>query len=99
MRQLEPDQKKFHWNDTSAKRSLPAFLDESVEGESTIRVSRCADGDTGRDPVLPLNRLSLRGGHVGGESDEQVPGDSLLDRQIRARRAGLGAAGDHWADR
>lgn len=80
-------------------RALPGFLDESIEGNTSIWVARHADSDAWRDLVLALDRLALRRCNVAGEGDEQIARDALLNGDVCSGRTLGIAVGEHRIDR
>src|ERR1035438_2696247 len=65
---------------------LPTFLDQRIQSEPAVGVARGTDGYTRRNLVLTLNRLALRGGHVGRKRHKETSGHPLLNRDVSARR-------------
>ena len=65
---------------------LPTFLDQRIDGETSVGIASRADGHARRHLVLTLNGLSLRSLNVGREGHEQVAGYTLLYRDVRACR-------------
>src|SRR5258708_5666023 len=57
----------------------------TVDGEPSIFIPRRTSGPTLSELVFPLYELSLCGGNVGRESEQEVVGNSLLHRDTGAR--------------
>jgi len=57
----------------------------AVDGKPAVFVSSHASGPTLIELVFPLDELSLCGGNVGRESEQEVVGNSLLHRDTGAR--------------
>ena len=65
--------------------SLIPFVVFTVDGEPSIFIPCHTNGPTLGELVFPLYELSLCGGNVGRESEQEVVGDSLLHRDTGAR--------------
>ena len=60
--------------------SLIPFVVLTVDGEPSIFIPRHTNGPTLSELIFPLYQLSLRGGNVCRESEQEVVGESLLHR-------------------
>ena len=80
----------FGWRDSrtasgSQLARLIPFVVFTVDGEPSIFIPRHTNGPTLSELVFPLYELSLCGGNVGRESEQEVVGNSLLHGDAGAR--------------
>ncbi len=64
--------------------SIP-FVELAVDCKTAVFVASHASGPTLRELIFALNDLSLCGGNVGRESEQEVVGNPLLHRDAGAR--------------